>query len=61
MICLSEFYPELTGFLVNFIPVSSTVPVCCIATQRNVTLFAVEYKNMRIRHKYLCIIMQKIH
>jgi len=50
---LSEFYPELTWFFVNFLPVSSTLPVCYIAVRRKVSLFAVEHKKLRIRHKLL--------
>jgi hypothetical protein len=55
--CLSELYSELTRFLVNFVPVSSLFPVCCIAIYRNVTLFAADHKKLRIRHKLLCVKM----
>jgi len=55
--CLSEFFTELTRLLVNFIPVSSTVPVCCSGIDPNVTLFAVEHKKLRIRHKLLRVKM----
>jgi hypothetical protein len=54
---LSEFYSELTLFSVKFLPVSSTVPICCIFVRPNVTFFAVDHKKLRIRHKLLCVKM----
>jgi len=48
-----KFYPELTQWLENFVPVSSTVPVYGFAVDCNRTLFAVEYKKLRIRHNVL--------
>jgi len=51
---LSKRYPQLTRFLVNFLPVSTLVPVCCCARECNVTLFAVEYKKFRIKQLVMC-------
>ena len=48
--CFWKLYPELTQWLESFVPVSSNVPVCCIAIECNVMLCAVEYKKLRIRH-----------
>jgi hypothetical protein len=48
---LSEFYPKLTWFSVNFLPVSSTFPICCIGIPPKLTLLAVEHRKLRIRHK----------
>ena len=53
--CLSKFYSVLTRYLEKFIPVSSTVPVCCIAIERKVTFLTVEHKKERIRHNLLCV------
>jgi len=47
------FNPELTQYLEIFVPVSSTVPVCWIAVDCKLALFAVEYKKLRIRHNVL--------
>jgi hypothetical protein len=52
--CLSKPLPQLTRFLVNFIP-SSRAPVCCIAIDCFVKAFAVEHKNLRIINKLLCV------
>jgi hypothetical protein len=53
----SKFYPELTRFLVNFLPVSSTLLVCCSAIRRIGNLFAVKHKKLRIKHIPLCVKM----
>jgi len=51
-----SLYPELTRCFENLV-ISTTVPVCCIAIQRNQSLFAVEHKKFRIRHKLLYVRM----
>jgi len=33
-----KFYPEFTRLLEIYVPVSSTVPVCCITIYRNVMI-----------------------
>lgn len=53
--CLSRLYPELTRFYVHFFPVSSSVPIYCIAMHRNVMLCPVEHRKLRIRHNLLCL------
>jgi hypothetical protein len=57
MICLSKINMELTLVWVSLVP-GISVPVCCIAIDRNVTLCAVEHKKLRIIHKLLCVKMQ---
>ena len=52
-----EFYTLLTHWVVN-IEISSTVPVCCITVEYDVTLFPVEHKKVRIRHSLLCVKLQ---
>jgi hypothetical protein len=47
-----KFSPILTHFVNNF-KISSTVPVCCIAVECNVTLCAVEQKKVTVRHNLL--------
>jgi hypothetical protein len=39
---LQNIYPILTHWMVHF-EVTSTVPVCCLAVEFNVTLFSVEH------------------
>ena len=46
-------FPKLTRCLEMSVPVSSTVPVCCITIDRNVMLCAVEHEQLRLRHKLL--------
>jgi len=43
--------------MVNFLIVSSFIPVCCLAVERNVTLFAVVHKKLRIKHNLLSVEM----
>jgi len=38
---------------VDYIEVTGTVPVGCIAVQYGVTMFTVEYKKLRIRDHYV--------
>jgi hypothetical protein len=52
-----EFYTLLTHWMVN-IEISSTVPVCCVTVEYDVTLFPVEHKKVRIRHSLLCVKLQ---
>jgi hypothetical protein len=47
---LSKYYPELTRWCYNLVPVSTLAPVCCIAQKRNLTICAVEHKKLTIRH-----------
>ena len=46
--CLSQFYPELTWFSKNFLPVSITLYVDYFASPPNVTFLAVEHKKLGI-------------
>jgi hypothetical protein len=48
----SRFYSELTRYWKNFVG-PATVPVCYIAIECGVILWAVEHKKMRIRQKFL--------
>jgi len=48
-----KMYSLFTHRVINF-EIPSTVPVCCIAIEWNVTLFPAEHKKLRFRHKLLC-------
>jgi hypothetical protein len=52
--CLSKHNRKLTLKYVSFCP-SSKVPVCCVAMDSSIILFAAEHKKLRIRHDLFCV------
>ena len=56
--CLSNFCTVLTVCVVNF-EIPRTVPVCCITGDYDVSVIAVEHKNLRIRHNLFRLIYFK--
>jgi len=56
MTLFQTIYPELTHWVVSF-EISTTVPVCCIAGEYDVTSFTVKHKKLKIRHNLMYLKM----